>query len=79
LGGPAFSEQFDSRYFLGEILPLAMQTAVPGTSTLFDAPDGPPATAARQSFALVGAQDFFETLEPPPRIANVGRRVQTAF
>jgi hypothetical protein len=56
-----------------------MQTAVRGTSTLFDAPDGPPATAARQSFALVGAQDFFETLEPPLRFTKVGRRVQTAF
>jgi len=56
-----------------------MQTTVRGTSTLFDPPDGPPATLARQSFALVGAQDFFDSLEPRPRVAKVWRRVQTAF
>jgi hypothetical protein len=52
-----------------------MQTTVRGTSTLFDAPDGPPTTAARQSFALAGAQDFFQALEPPLRFAKVVRRV----
>jgi hypothetical protein len=56
-----------------------MQTAVRGTSALLDAPDGTPTAAARQSFALVDAQDFFEPLEPPLRITKVGRRVQTAF
>jgi hypothetical protein len=56
-----------------------MQTAVRGVSTLFDAPDGTPTAAAEQSFALVGAQDLFESLEPPPWITKVRRRVQTAF
>jgi len=56
-----------------------MQAAAPGTPTLLAAPDGTTATAARQSFALVGAQDFFESLEPPLRFTKIGRRVQTAF
>jgi len=56
-----------------------MQTAVRRAPNLFDALDGTPATAAQQPFALVGTQDFFESLEPPLRITKVGRRVQTAF
>src|SRR5208337_4850813 len=75
----AFSEQFDSRYFLSEILLLTVQIAVRGASTLCNALDGPPMAAARQSFALVGAQEFFESPEPPLRITKEARRVQTAF
>jgi len=43
-----FRSKFDSRRFLSELLLLAMQTAVRGTSALLDAPDGTPTAAARQ-------------------------------
>jgi hypothetical protein len=56
-----------------------MQTAVRGTSALFDAFDQPPATLAWQSFALVGSKNFLDSLEPPLRVAEIGRGMQTAF
>src|SRR5271157_1688076 len=72
-------QSFGSRRFLREMLLLAMQTAVRGTSTLFDTLDRVPASATWQSFALVGAKDLFNPLEPPPRVAKIGRGMQTAF
>jgi hypothetical protein len=56
-----------------------MQTTIRGTSALFYAFDRAPATAAWQSFALVGLKDFFDPLEPPLRVAKIGRGMQTAF
>ena len=61
------------------ILFLTVRTKVSGTAALRDALDLISAAAAWFSFAIVDAKDFFQALEPPVRVAKIGRRMQTAF
>src|SRR5271163_416160 len=58
---------------------LALRTEIGGADPLLTAFDQVRAAAAWFSFAAVDAEDFFQSLEPPLRVAKIRPRMQTAF
>src|SRR6266849_2250543 len=62
-----------------QILFLTARAVVSGPPALRDPPYQLAATAATFSFAAIDAKNFIQALEPPCRVAKIGRRMQTAF